>query len=125
MNANDNPNSPGVERLRSQLADVMTINSVTVLREPPDAISFRGRLLTDDVDRAFDVIYSRFQGLGFTPILRHNDGQDVVTAIAGPVAVKESDPRINLVLFLLTVVTTFLAGALYGETFDILGGILF
>ena len=116
--------SQNVEALRSQLNDVMSVESVTVLRDPPDAVSFSGRLQVDS-DRAFEMIQPRFEKLGYTPTIRRADGRDYVGAMPGLVVVKDSNPMINLVLFLATIITTFLTGALYGEGFDVVNGILF
>jgi membrane-associated protease RseP (regulator of RpoE activity) len=113
-----------VERLRAQIADVMSVDSVTILRQPADAVMFRGRLQTDS-DKAFERIQPRFEALGYTPSLQRSHDQDVLTALPGLQVVKASNPIVNLILFLLTVATTFLTGALYGDNFNVLNGILF
>ena len=117
-------NSPRAEQLRNQLTDVMSVDSVMTLREPPDAIAFRGRLHVDS-DKAFELIEPRFEAAGYTPLLRHTDGHDIVTAMPGRVIVSKSDPRINLILFLATVASTFVTGAMSGDAFNIADGILF
>lgn len=117
-------NSPRAEQLRSQLTDVMSVDSVTTLREPPDAIAFRGQLHVDS-DKAFELIEPRFEAAGYTPLLRHTDGHDIVTAMPGRVIVSKSDPRINLILFVATVASTFITGAMSGDAFNIADGILF
>ncbi|MCA1553760.1 MAG: hypothetical protein LC737_05230, partial [Chloroflexi bacterium] len=113
-----------VQVLRSQVSDVLSIESSTVTKTKPEAVVFRGKLLTDS-DHAFDILRPRFEKLSFTPTLQHAQGQDVVTAMPGIVQVRESNPLINLVLFLATVVTTFLTGALGENDFNLVNGVLF
>ena len=118
------PDNDAVERLRTQILDVMSVESTTVLRQPAEAVMFRGRLQTDS-DTAFARIQPRFETLGYTPSLQQSSGQDVVTALPGLPAVKASNPIINLVLFLLTVASTFYTGGQDIAGFSVLNGILF
>src|SRR5439155_8735241 len=115
-----------VSQLRSALGDVYAVESSTVARTKPEAVIFRGKLLTDS-DSAFDKIRPRFESLGFTPQLERMDGRDVVTAMPGIVRAHESNPLINLVLFVLTVASTFITGGFYGAEagFNVLNGVLF
>lgn len=141
---------PIIEQLQRQLRDVFSVNSFTVLKprggnrarfqrpaannanplmtEPAqtgcEAIAFRGKLLTDS-DAAFSAIRPRFESLGFTPTLERDHDQDVVTALPGIIQVRESNPLVNLILFLVTVVTTFLTGALNQSGFNPIDGVFF
>ena len=54
------PDNDAVERLRTQILDVMSVESTTVLRQPAEAVMFRGRLQTDS-DTAFARIQPRFE----------------------------------------------------------------
>ncbi|MEP7199660.1 MAG: site-2 protease family protein [Chloroflexota bacterium] len=113
-----------IEQLRHQLNDVFSVESVTVLRQPPDAIAFRGALLVKP-DPAYETIQSRFIALGYTPRLTRAHGQDVVTALPGLEQIKPSDPRINLILFFATIGTTILTGGLENNGFNLVNGLLF
>ncbi len=113
-----------IAQLRGALGDVFSVESSTVTRTKPEAIIFRGKLLSDS-DSAFEKIRPRFESLGFTPQMEHADGRDMVTAVPGIVHAQPSNPLINLVLFLATVVTTFLTGAMSENDFNIVNGILF
>lgn len=118
------PSNDAIERLRAQILDVMSVESTTVLRQPAEAIMFRGKLQTDS-DRAFAQIQPRFEKLGFTPSLQHSSGQDVLTALPGFPPVQPSNPWINLALFLATVASTFYTGGAEIAGFNVVGGILF
>src|SRR5512140_3564543 len=114
---NDITQNTPVESLRRAIEDVFSIESITEAKDPAGAVMFRGRL-TVDSDKAFDAIRPRFEQIGYTPLIEPwQHGQSVI-ALPGTVVVKPSNAMINLVLFALTVVTTFLTGALYGANVD-------
>ncbi len=100
---------PIISQLRNHLRDVFAVDSVTISQRQPESITFRGRLMTDS-DFAFATVRPRFETLGYTPTLTRANGQDVFTALPGLVRVRESNPWINLILFLLTIVTTVISG---------------
>jgi membrane-associated protease RseP (regulator of RpoE activity) len=79
-------------------------------------ISFGGRLLYD-AESSYDEIHRRFNAHGYTPLLRRENGEDVVLALEGVVdRSKTGNPLINLVLVVVTIFTTLHAGAaLSGE----------
>lgn len=82
-------------------------------------VGYRGRLLAEPA-RAVDVLLERFRHLGYTPFLRAEGGEVLVQAI--PLAEARVRPRIalNVVLFVLTCVSTLLAGMAFegSPTFD-------
>ena len=81
------------------------------------SLFFRGHLVVDSSE-AYSLLRERFAPLGYTPLLRQSEGYDVVVAIPrvfpqmgkGRLQPRQWVP--NLVLFLLTLVTTTLMGAL-------------
>ena len=76
------------------------------------SVAFRGRLLIPAAT-ALDLLIERFRALGYTPLMRP-DGDDVVIH-ALPRGRTEGRPRVavNVVLFLLTCLSTLVAGALF------------
>jgi membrane-associated protease RseP (regulator of RpoE activity) len=99
--------------LRSTLNSVMALESHTSLDN--GGYEFRGRL-TADSGEAFEHIYDRFTALGYTPILLRQDGQEVVVAQRGVVKPKAANPRTNIILLILTILSTLFVGAvLYAE----------
>src|SRR5437667_195177 len=61
---------------------------------------------------ALRVVEARFKPYGYTPFLKRNDGRVWIEAVPLPAAGVRRRPVLNLVLFLLTVLSTFMAGAL-------------
>jgi membrane-associated protease RseP (regulator of RpoE activity) len=103
-----------VSNLRAQLAGIFNVVAVDVLHPPDKAIRFRG-YLQQEPDRAFDELSRRLEPLDYTPTLTRdekNGDQDVLIAVRGVARPRPARARINLVLFLITVLTTLRAGSL-------------
>ena len=75
-------------------------------------IRFRGRLVDDDQDALFDEIVRRVVLLGYTPFLIEEDGLHVLQAWPVVASGKTGKPWVNAVLYVLTVLSVFLIGAL-------------
>ena len=106
-----------VNQLRTQLAGILSIAFVDVLQPPDHAISFHGNLQLES-DHAFAELSRRFESLDYTPTLTRdekNSAQDVVLAVRGVARPRPARVMINLVLFLVTVLTTLLAGSQFED----------
>ncbi|MGB9776470.1 MAG: site-2 protease family protein [Anaerolineae bacterium] len=101
---------PILDRLRSQLGDLMAVERVEVQPGADSAFAFYGRLY-DDPDRAFERISERFAALGYTALLSREKDLYRVIAVRGVVRAQAPRPWVNLVLFLATLLTVMLAGA--------------
>jgi membrane-associated protease RseP (regulator of RpoE activity) len=104
-----------VARLRSVLSQVMHIETHIVHVPPVDVIEFVGQLIVPS-EEAFDLIYARFTDLGYTPMLtRRDDGKEIVVAKHGIVEPTPNRNSTNLILLILTIISTVLVGTtLYG-----------
>ena len=102
--------SPILDRLRSQLGDLMAVERVEVQSGDEPAFAFYGRLY-DDPDRAFERISERFAALGYTALLSREKDLYRVIAVRGVVRAQAPRPWVNLILFLATLLTVMLAGA--------------
>jgi membrane-associated protease RseP (regulator of RpoE activity) len=105
----------GEEQLRELAEEVMVIKERQIRGS---IILFRGELRTEPA-RALDTLLTRFAPLGYTPFFRA-DGEGVVLQ-AWPLGevVERPRPVLNLVLFILTALSTLAAGALLGGGFDL------
>jgi membrane-associated protease RseP (regulator of RpoE activity) len=105
-------------RLRLAAEDVLAVRDRQI-RGP--VVVFRGDLRVGH-ERAVDVLLERFAPLGYTPILRADGDGGGVIVQAWPALDVSERPRQTkaLVLFALTIVSTFLAGYYFSgsETFD-------
>ncbi len=110
------------EDLRVIAAEVMDISSVRHV-EPAErgAIRLVGTLLRDP-ESAYAYIEPRFKALGYTPLLQENhDTEDDAAVLAMPGLLQQSESRLwlALLLFVLTVGSTFFVGSLQAEGFSI------
>lgn len=102
-----------VSRLRAGLEGVFAVMAVeTPKRAPQGTIIFRGDLLLTDSELAYKTIAERWHQLEYTPLLRHSGNRIEVVANPGIIRPKPSDPRINLILFLITLASVLTVGAL-------------
>lgn len=100
-----------IAEMRAALSAVMHVENHTIHEPPVNLIEFTGQL-TCPSEQAFSHIYKSFIELGYTPMLTHRDGGEVVVAQHGIVEATKSDPRINAVLLVATIASTVLAGTL-------------
>jgi membrane-associated protease RseP (regulator of RpoE activity) len=104
------------ELVRQRVDDVLQIDQ-RQLRG--NGLAYRGRLLVEPA-RARELLQARLRPLGLTPFLKADGGEVVLQAL--PLVERATRQRvsINLVLFILTCLSTLLAGAFYSgsPTFD-------
>ncbi|MEX1018015.1 MAG: site-2 protease family protein [Litorilinea sp.] len=99
----------------------MRIDSIQIPRDTrrQGVVILRG-LLEQPSHELFPTWRARFRELGHTPMLRHapEAGEGAVAVHVMPGVPAEARPRawINLVLFLLTLVSTLFVGSLYAES---------
>jgi membrane-associated protease RseP (regulator of RpoE activity) len=106
-----------INQLRAQLTGIFSIAGIDVPEPPDQAIRFRG-YLQQEPDQAFAELSRRFESLDYTPTLTRDEkdgGKDVLVAVRGVVRPRPSRARINLILFVITVFTTLLAGSFYED----------
>jgi membrane-associated protease RseP (regulator of RpoE activity) len=103
-------------RVREALQDLMDIDRYAW--DERGALTLRGRLLGPAAER-YRAIRARMETLGFTPFLRRAGEQDELLAVPGVVERWPARVGLPIGLFLATIVTVLLTGALY-EGVDIL-----
>jgi membrane-associated protease RseP (regulator of RpoE activity) len=98
----------GGDVLRRSVEDVLL---VTEQQARGYAVLFGGRLLVSPA-RALSLLEARFKPFGYTPFLKQEGGATWVQAVPLAEVVERSRPAVNVVLFLLTVLSTLAAGCL-------------
>src|SRR5262245_12561986 len=73
-------------------------------------ILFRGELRAEP-QQALDVLLARFRPFGYTPFLRAEGGEVVLQALPLGEISGRARPGVNVALFLLTCLTTLVAGS--------------
>ncbi len=108
-------------QLRGALDGLMVVTETNRLSDKTKpVVQFTGHLAHGDPDAHFEAIVQRFETLGYTPLLSQEDGQHVLRAM--PVVAdreKTGRPWVNVVLFILTLLSVLFLGALH-ENVDVL-----
>ncbi len=104
-----------IGQLRSRLIEVLPDAETLWNQREDTTISFRGHLAVDP-ERAYTLLRGRFAEIGYTPLLREQEGYNLVVAL--PHVFKPQPTRwiVNLVLLVLTMITTTLMGALLEQS---------
>lgn len=96
--------------LAEAVADLFVVEDITFGLGPQRrGVRLRGRLRLPS-EQAFEIISSRFQKLGYTPYLRRDGERHAILAVPGVSTPRKLDPRVNFVLFLLTVASVTFSG---------------
>jgi Zn-dependent protease len=97
----------------SLVARVMRIEATTWgSQKERYLLKYRGQLLLES-DIAYDQLAEALKPHQITPMFRIEDEQPTIILLDGVIEPKPSNPWVNLVLFVLTVVSVLLAGTLY------------
>lgn len=101
-------------QIGGELSDLLKIEQI-ILKE--QFISFRGELLRPP-EEAFQIMKERLEKKGYLPSLGEEEEKVVVRVTTLKKEEKKPNPLLNLFLFLATIGTTLLAGALQKEIFN-------
>jgi len=82
----------------------------------PYIAKFTGQLKNADSEKAYNTLEAALAPLNLTPIFRVEDNKQVVILIPKIKAPKKSKPTVNLILFILTLLSVLFAGGIYGLT---------
>ncbi len=104
-----------IEALRHDIADLFVVYDTTLDQPHPGHVRFRGHFLQDTAV-CFDELRARFEKQGFTPMIRREEDRTALIALPVVFDPPPSKWWINLVLFILTILSTLSVGASYGAT---------
>ncbi len=109
--------------LEDDIRDVFAINDVSA--RGGHVIVFTGQFLRSP-EMVYDHIVDRFRARGFVPLLRQENGQDILVAYPAPVGAGAPRRWVNLVLFVATVLSTLLVGTSHaaGSNAELAAGLL-
>lgn len=77
---------------------------------------YRGKLYNEDSGAAYDQLFTTLKPLDLTPLFRIENGQQVILLVSSLPEPKPSRPALNLVMFLLTLVSVLVSGGLTNIT---------
>jgi len=110
-------------RVREELADLMQIERYSW--DERGTLTLRGQL-SGPADGLYRAIRTRMERLGFTPFLRHDAAGDELVAMPGVIERRTPCIWLPIMLFLVTIVTVMITGALHErqEPIDSFGALL-
>ncbi len=102
-----------IEVLTQIVGRVMSIEDITTGDPSKNYIvRYRGQIQGDSAE-AFDRLAASLRTYQITPLFRNDADRHAVHLLEGVVQPKPSNPWVNLILFLITLVSMIFAGALY------------
>jgi membrane-associated protease RseP (regulator of RpoE activity) len=76
------------------------------------SMRYHGRLTLADSAEAYDRISEQVKPLGLTPLFRIEDERQTIYLIPGVKTVKPGNPRVNLIFFILTLLSVWFTGGI-------------
>jgi membrane-associated protease RseP (regulator of RpoE activity) len=105
-----------VEQIRQQATPYFTTADTTYDHPHLGQFRLRGRLLIDPT-HAFQKFDNIFAPHGYTPLLRHEQGYDILIGLPTRFPTTTSRWQINLILLIATIASTLFAGALHEPSY--------
>ena len=100
-----------LEQLEPVVARTLAIEDITAGDEKKGYIvRYRGRLRFEDTAMAYDQMAAALVPYGMTPLFRWDEGRHAVLLVKKAPAPKETNPLINLVFFIVTLISVFFIG---------------
>jgi membrane-associated protease RseP (regulator of RpoE activity) len=104
-----------IETLTPIVARVMSIEDVTAGDPKKDyLVRYRGQIYGDSAE-AYERLAEQLRPLQVTPMFRQDKDRHAVLLLPGILEPKPSNPLINLILFVLTLFSVMLSGALFAS----------
>ncbi len=102
-----------LSRYDNLVSRVFSIEDVTVGDPNKDyIIRYRGKLRMEDSEAAYDQLADSLQPYNITPLFRWDDDRHAILLIPGKPEPKPSNPMVNLVMFILTLLSVAVVGGL-------------
>ncbi len=102
---------PEPEILTNLVSRIFRIDDVTAGDPRQYIVRYRGQLISEDSAAAYDQLSAALEPYGIAPLFRIEDGRQVIILIPRPPDPKPARVSINIILFILTVLSVMLAGA--------------
>lgn len=103
--------SDDMSRLDALVGRVLSIQDITVGNPEKDFIvRYRGRLYSDDTEAAYDQLTNWLEPFNITPLFRWDQNRHAVILVPGKPKPAPSNPIVNIVMFVLTVIGVIFAG---------------
>ncbi len=117
--------STSTEVCRNIVERIFVIDNITTGNQKDGFLMrYRGHLRMEDSAQAYSQLIEQLRPFNITPLFRKEDEREMILLIEGVQNPKDSNPFINLFLFILTLLSVLLTGAMYGTEQPFRGEIL-
>ncbi len=79
-------------------------------------VRYRGRLTMENTEEAYDYLHNQLQPKNITPLFRWDGAQQAILLVPGLPKPRPSNPVVNLVLFILTILSVIYTGGIISLT---------
>ncbi|MGB9898569.1 site-2 protease family protein, partial [Thermanaerothrix sp.] len=108
--------------IETYIRRIFYIEDVTLGSErTPYLIRYRGRLIAPDSASAYDTLNTQLKPLGLTPLFRSEEGRHTIYIIRGLPSARPSNPTINLIFFILTLLSVWFTGGVLSSEGELTG----
>jgi len=106
-----------ITRFDALVGRIFIIEEVTTGHADKDYIvRYRGRLRGEDSEAAYDQLAAALIPMHITPLFRLEEGRQTVVLVPGRPQPKPSNPLVNLLLFILTLISVAFVGGINSLT---------
>ena len=104
---------PEIDVLTSHVSKIFRVEDVTAGNPREWIVRYRGHLLSEDTIAAYDQLSEAVRSYGLTPLFRNEANDKQVIFLTPSAVIPELSSRIiiNIVLFILTILSVMLTGA--------------
>jgi membrane-associated protease RseP (regulator of RpoE activity) len=102
------------DSLNTMIMRHLQVDDITWGEGPRDFIvRYRGKLYSEDTETAYNQLTEALKPMGITPLFQWDDNRHAIILVSGKPTPRPSNSWINLILFLVTLISVILAGAIY------------
>lgn len=106
-----------LERAEAAVRRIMAVEDTTLGNDRQKyLVRYRGRLYSEDSAAAYDQLAEAVKPLGLTPLFRMDEGRHAVLLVTGVKVPRPSNPKVNLIFFILTVISVLFTGGIMSVT---------
>lgn len=106
-------NGMTLERAEAAVRRIMAVEDTTLGNERQNyLVRYRGQLYAEDSAAAYDQLAESVKPLGLTPMFRMDEDRHSVLLVTGVKNPSPSNPRVNLIFFVLTLLSVWFTGGI-------------
>ncbi len=115
MTSNMPLDNPDFDLINHIISSVFQVEDITYgSAKQKFLVKYHGRFFNNHTQSAYETLDKQLKPMGITPLFRWDGLRQAVVLMPGVIAPARHRPVINLILFILTLISVLVTGALYG-----------